>query len=85
MMTVSMILWLKCLLINRQINDTVKRTKKKSEGEQVSEAYSTMRKEDLELLLQGKPVPRRLSKNQVSIGVQTEFGVCHECRLQHAI
>ena len=50
--------------------------------EQGFRGYSTMRKGDLELLLEGKPIPRRLRKNQVSVGVQTEFPICHECGLQ---
>ena len=44
--------------------------------------YSTMRKEDLELLLDCKPIAKRLRKNQVSVGAQTEFPICHECGLQ---
>ena len=47
--------------------------------------YSTMCKRDLELLLEGKPVPRRLHKNQLCVEtVQTEFQICHECSLQNA-
>ena len=44
--------------------------------------YSTMRKGDLELLLQGKPVARRLRKNQVCVETQTEFLLCKDCELK---
>ena len=44
--------------------------------------YSTMLKDDLILLLQGKPVPKRLRKNQVSAGTQTAFPVCNQCGLE---
>ena len=35
--------------------------------------YSVMNRDDLILALQGKPVPKKLRKNQVSIGTQTDF------------
>ena len=55
---------------------------RKQAKDQGLRGYSTMRKEDLELLLEGKPVPKRLRKNQVSVGVQTEFLLCKDCELK---
>ena len=43
--------------------------------------YSTLCKEDLELLLQGKSIPKKLKKNQVNVSIQTDFPLCHECAL----
>jgi len=47
--------------------------------------YSTMRKDDLCLLLAGKPVAKRLRKNQVSVKTQTDFRVCNDCGLRQYI
>ena len=44
--------------------------------------YSVMSKDDLILALQGKPVPKKLRKNQVSIGTQTGFEMCDKCSLK---
>ena len=44
--------------------------------------YSKMVKADLQLLLAGKRVPKKLWKNQVSVGTQTDFPVCNDCRLK---
>ena len=44
--------------------------------------YSVMNKDDLILALQGKPVPKKLRKNQVSVGTQTDFEVCDKCGLK---
>ena len=47
--------------------------------------YSTMNKGDLELALEGKRVPKRLKRNQVSVGTQTDFPICKECALQRYV
>ena len=58
--------------------------------------YSTLRKEDLELLLSGKKPLKRLRKKQVSDGTQTdylecaEFGkidwlICSECGMNRVV
>ena len=44
--------------------------------------YSVMNKDDLILALQGKPVPKKLRKNQVSVGTQTDFEMCDKCSLK---
>ena len=44
--------------------------------------YSRMGKFDLQLLLAGKRVPKKLRRNQVSVGTQTEFPVCSDCGLK---
>ena len=41
-----------------------------------------MNKDDLILALQGKRVAKRLRKNQVSVGTQTDFPICNECGLK---
>ena len=41
-----------------------------------------MGKFDLQLLLSGKRVPKKLRRNQVSIGTQTDFPVCKDCGLE---
>ena len=50
--------------------------------EQGIKEYSTMNKSDLVLTLQGKRVPKRLRKNQVSVLTQTDFPICNMCGLQ---
>ena len=55
---------------------------RKESKERGLKGYSTLCKTDLELLLAGKPIPKRLRKNQVSIGTQTDFPICHTCGLQ---
>jgi len=40
--------------------------------------YSVMNKDD-------QPVPKKLRKNQVSIGTQTDFEVCDECSLKKLV
>ena len=47
--------------------------------------YSVMNKDDLILALQGKPVPKKLRKNQVSVGTQTDFEVCDKCKKQRFV
>ena len=44
--------------------------------------YSTMNCGELLLLLAGKKVPKRLKKNQVSVGTQTDFRPCNDCGLE---
>ena len=44
--------------------------------------YSTLNIDELQLLLAGKPVPKRLRKNQVSVGTQTHFRPCNDCGLE---
>ena len=44
--------------------------------------YSTMDRGELFLLLAGKKVPKRLKKNQVSVGTQTDFLPCNDCGLR---
>ena len=44
--------------------------------------YSVMNKDDLILALEGKSIPKRLRKNQVSVGTQMDFPVCSECRVK---
>lgn len=44
--------------------------------------YSKMCKADLQLLLAGKRVPKKLRKNQVCVGTQTDFRVCNDCGLE---
>ena len=44
-----------------------------------------MNKDDLILALQGKPVPKKLRKNQVSVGTQTDFPICNECGLRRFV
>ena len=47
--------------------------------------YSVMNKDDLILALQGKPIPKKLRKNQVSVGTQTDFEVCDKCSLKRFV
>lgn len=44
--------------------------------------YSKMGKFDLQLLLAGKRVPKKLRRSQVSVGTQTDFPVCNDCGLK---
>ena len=44
--------------------------------------YSVMNKDNLILALQGKPVSKKLRKNQVSVGTQTYFEMCESCSLK---
>ena len=53
---------------------------RKQAKEKGFKGYSTMRVGDLQLLLAGKRVPKRLRKNQVSKETQTDFLVCNDCR-----
>jgi hypothetical protein len=50
--------------------------------EQGLKGYSTLCKDDLELLLDGKPVPKKLRKNQRSVETQTDFPPCNDCGLK---
>ena len=43
--------------------------------------YSTLNMSELQLLIAGKPVPKKLRKNQVSVETQTDFPPCNECGL----
>ena len=48
--------------------------------------YSVMSKGDLELMLAGlPPAPKKLRKNQVSRGTQTDFPICQECALKKVV
>ena len=47
--------------------------------------YSMMNKDDLILALQGKPIPKKLRKNQVNIGTQTDFEMCDKCSLKRFV
>ena len=47
--------------------------------------YSVMNKDDLILALQGKPIPKKLRKNQVNVGTQTDFEVCDKCSLKRFV
>lgn len=40
---------------------------------------------ELHLLLAWKSVPKKLRKNQVSVGTQTDFPVCNDCGLKQFI
>ena len=54
---------------------------KKQAKEKGFRECSTMNISELQLLLAGKKVPKRLRKNQVSVGTQTDFKPCNECGL----
>jgi len=47
--------------------------------------YSALRKDDLYLLIAGKPVPKKRRKNQVSVGTQTDFEMCDGCSLKKLV
>ena len=53
--------------------------------EKALKGYSKMGKFDLQLLLAGKRVPKKLRKNQVSVGTQTDFRMCDACALEAQI
>ena len=53
--------------------------------EQGIKGYSVMNKDGLILALQGKPAPKKLRKNQVSVGTQTDFEVCDKCSLKRFV
>jgi len=63
------------------INDTIARVEEEAK-ERGLKRYSTMGIGDLQLLLAGKRVPKKLCKNQVSVGTQTDFPPCNACRLE---
>ena len=44
--------------------------------------YHRMGKRDLQLLLAGKHVPKKLKRNQKCVDTQTDFPVCNECGLK---
>ena len=86
MMTVDMI---RCIRLVDQLCHVIKMTQLKELRKQAKEkgfrGYSSLCKTDLELLLQGKRVPKRLRRNQVSVGCQTDFPICNECGLQRYV
>ena len=51
---------------------------RKQAKEKGLKGYSTMNINDLQLLLDGKRVPKKLRKNQVSVETQTDFKVCQD-------
>ena len=60
--------------MNRSLNELRHAAK-----EQGLKGYSTLTKENLILALQGKPIVKKLGKNQVCIATQTDFPKCGEC------
>jgi len=58
---------------------------RKQAKERGLKGYSTMNFTDLCLLLAGKPVPKKLRKNQVSVGTQSDFPPCNDCGLQQLL
>ena len=52
--------------------------KKTGKGERV---YSTLSKFNLQLLLAGKPVSKKMKKNHISVESQTDFRPCDDCGL----
>ena len=69
-----------CCIKMTQLQDLRKQAKEKG-----LKGYLTMGVDDLKLLLAGKPVPKKLRKNQVSIGTQTDFEMCDECSLKRLV
>jgi len=61
------------------INDTIELKKKVKEKS--LKGYSTMGVGDLQLLA-GKRVSKKLHKNQVSVGTQTDIPPCNACGLE---
>ena len=57
---------------------------RKQAKEKGLKGYSTMNINDLQLLLAGKRVPKKLRKNQISVGTQTDFEACQNCALKNA-
>ena len=55
---------------------------RKEAKERGLKGYSTMGVADLQLLLAGKQVPKKLRKNQVCVGTQTDFPPCHDCGIK---
>lgn len=66
------------------INETTTRSTKKAREKRLK-GYSRMNVYDLQLLLAGKQVPKKMQKNQVSVGTQTDFRVCNDCSLRQYI
>jgi len=61
------------------INDTIARVEEEAKERRLK-GYSTMGIGDLQLLLAEKRAPKKLRKNQVSVG--THFPPCNACRLE---
>lgn len=55
---------------------------KKQAKERGLKRYSKMNVFELQLLLSGKRIPKKLRKNQVSVGMQTDFKPCNDCGLR---
>ena len=60
-----------------QLQDLIKQAKERG-----FKGYSTLSKLDLQLLLAGKPVPKKMKKNHVSVGIQTDYRPCVNCGLE---
>ena len=65
-------------------NKTYKELKEKAKMQGIK-GYSTMNKGDFMLALHGVRVPKKLRKNQVSVGTQTNFLICNECGLKDLV
>ena len=55
---------------------------RKQAKEKGLKGYSTLSKLDLQLLLAGKPVTKKMKKSQVRVGTQTDFRPCDDCGLE---
>ena len=58
---------------------------RKQARERGLKGYSTLSKDNLERLLQGMPLVKKLKSNQVSVGTQTDFPPCKDCALTQLI
>ena len=60
-----------------QLQELKKRAKEKG-----LKGYSSLNMYQLQLLLAGKSVPKKLRKNQISVETQTDFKSSDECSLK---